>query len=232
MGRAAMMLAGDHSGEDLQRRVELTNALMFLTRGQPVVYYGDEQGFIGAGGDKDARQDMFATQVQQYADEPVIGAPSGARDRYDTGHPLYRQIAALSDLVEANPALADGAQIHRYASNEAGIYAFSRIDAEEQVEYLVVANNSDEPQQASLSTYGSRTMFRAIYGERGRFITGSEGRLTLDVDPLSVEVYRAEKDLRGRREAPSVAMTSPAAGGVVGGAPRSVPRCRRTSSRR
>ena len=217
MGRAAMMLAGDHSGEDLQRRVELTNALMFLTRGQPVVYYGDEQGFIGAGGDKDARQDMFATQVQQYADEPVIGAPSGARDRYDTGHPLYRQIAALSDLVEANPALADGAQIHRYASNEAGIYAFSRIDAEEQVEYLVVANNSDEPQQASLSTYGSRTMFRAIYGERGRFITGSEGRLTLDVDPLSVEVYRAEKDLRGRREAPSVAMTSPAAGGVVGG---------------
>ena len=37
---------------------------MFLTRGQPVVYYGDEQGFIGdGGGDKDARQDMFATQV-------------------------------------------------------------------------------------------------------------------------------------------------------------------------
>ena len=33
---------------------------MYLTRGQPVVYYGDEQGFTGDGGDKDARQDMFA----------------------------------------------------------------------------------------------------------------------------------------------------------------------------
>ena len=36
---------------------------MYLVRGQPVVYYGDEQGFIGDGGDKDARQDMFASQV-------------------------------------------------------------------------------------------------------------------------------------------------------------------------
>ena len=35
---------------------------MFLTRGQPVVYSGDEQGFTGPGGDKDARQDMFASR--------------------------------------------------------------------------------------------------------------------------------------------------------------------------
>ncbi|WP_342447122.1 alpha-amylase family glycosyl hydrolase [Ornithinimicrobium sp. CNJ-824] len=78
MGRAAMMLAGaGHEGEDLQQRVELTNELMFLTRGQPVVYYGDEQGFIGAGDDKDARQDMFATQVDSYATEPVVGARPG-----------------------------------------------------------------------------------------------------------------------------------------------------------
>ncbi|WP_130014304.1 pullulanase-type alpha-1,6-glucosidase [Serinicoccus sediminis] len=217
MGRAAMMLAGDHSGQDLQRRVELTNALMFLTRGQPVVYYGDEQGFIGSGGDKDARQDMFATEVEQYATEPVIGAPSGARDRYDTGHPLYRQIATLSDLVAANPALADGAQIHRYASDDAGIYAFSRIDADEQVEYLVVANNSEEPRQAELSAYGPRTMFRAIYGDRGRILTDAGGRLTVDVDPLSVEVYRAQSPLRPRREAPAVTLRTPSAGDVVGG---------------
>ena len=45
------------------QRDELAHALMYLTRGQPVVYYGDEQGFTGDGGDKDARQDMFASQV-------------------------------------------------------------------------------------------------------------------------------------------------------------------------
>ena len=37
--------------------------LMYLSRGNPVVYYGDEQGFIGDGGDQDARQDMFPSQV-------------------------------------------------------------------------------------------------------------------------------------------------------------------------
>ena len=31
---------------------------MYFGRGMPVVYYGDEQGFTGDGGDKDARQDM------------------------------------------------------------------------------------------------------------------------------------------------------------------------------
>ncbi len=45
--------------EQLSRSL-LAHALMYLTRGQPVVYYGDEQGFTGDGGDKDARQDMFA----------------------------------------------------------------------------------------------------------------------------------------------------------------------------
>ena len=36
---------------------------MYFSRGNPVVYYGDEQGFTGAGGDQAARQDMFASQV-------------------------------------------------------------------------------------------------------------------------------------------------------------------------
>lgn len=217
MGRAAMMLAGDHSGDDLQQRVELTNALMFLTRGQPVVYYGDEQGFIGDGGDKDARQDMFATQVAEYAEEPVIAGPSGSLDRYDTDHPLYAQIAGLSDLVSEHPALADGAQIHRYASSEAGLFAFSRIDADEQVEYLVVANNSTEPQRAEVPTYGDRTRFDGIYGEDDRVRTDDEGRLSVEVAPLSVEVYQARTSLKKRQEAPAVYLTSPSAGGVVGG---------------
>src|SRR5690606_33374893 len=158
MGRAAMMLAGaGFSGEDLRARVKLTNELMFLTRGQPVVYYGDEQGFIGSAGDKDARQDMFATQVDSYATEPVIGAPSGSMDRYDTTHPLYQQIATLGALTQEHPALADGAQIHRYASADAGVYAFSRIDADELVEYVVVANNSTQAASVSVPTYSERT---------------------------------------------------------------------------
>jgi pullulanase-type alpha-1,6-glucosidase len=217
MGRAAMMLAGDYSGADLMDRVELTNELMFLTRGQPVVYYGDEQGFIGDAGDKDARQDMFATRTQEYAQEAVLGGEPGSRDRYDTTHPLYQQIAALSQLRREHPALVDGTQVHRYASSEAGVYAFSRIDAEEQVEYVVVANNSTEAQQVQVPTWSERTQFRGVHGSSDRLRSGTDGRLAVDVAPLSVEVYRAGKALTPRTEAPSVHVTSPSAGAVVGG---------------
>ncbi|WP_420747137.1 pullulanase-type alpha-1,6-glucosidase [Ornithinimicrobium sp. Y1847] len=218
MGRAAMMLAGaGHSGDALQQRVELTNELMFLTRGQPVVYYGDEQGFIGSGGDKDARQDMFATQVEQYANEPLIAAPSGSRDRYDTEHPLYQQIATLGALVQEHPALAGGAQIHRYASDRAGVFAFSRIDARELIEYVVVANNSTSAQTVSIPTYSERTQFRGLYGDTSRLRSGTDARVEVTVQPLAVQVYRAGKALTPRREAPQVQLVSPAEGGVVGG---------------
>ena len=51
------------SDAELLARSRLAHALMFFARGQPVVYYGDEQGFTGDGGDKDAREDMFANAV-------------------------------------------------------------------------------------------------------------------------------------------------------------------------
>ena len=120
------MLKDTTRDADLRAGTSSPTTLMFLTRGQPVVYYGDEQGFIGAGGDKDARQDMFATQVAAvHRPSPARRTPSGSIDRFDTDAPLYQHIAALSALREANPALADGAQIQRYASSGAGIYAFS-----------------------------------------------------------------------------------------------------------
>ena len=118
MGRLPALLG---TVDDKLKRVELANQLMFLTRGQPVTYYGDEQGFIGAGGDKDARQDMFATKTKQYADEAnLYGAgKSGAKDRYATDTDLYLLISELSKLRSKNPTLADGAQISRYAARRA-----------------------------------------------------------------------------------------------------------------
>ncbi|MEK8225524.1 alpha-amylase family glycosyl hydrolase [Oerskovia sp. M15] len=44
MGRIGYLL---QTTGDAQRRDELAHDLMYLTRGQPVVYYGDEQGFAG-----------------------------------------------------------------------------------------------------------------------------------------------------------------------------------------
>ena len=65
-----------------------------LTRGKPVIYYGDEQGFIGDGGDQDAREDMFASKVDAYNDDDLIGTdPTAAATGSTPPHPMYRHIA-------------------------------------------------------------------------------------------------------------------------------------------
>jgi pullulanase-type alpha-1,6-glucosidase len=218
MGRVAMMLKGASTDNaDLMRRVKLADSLMYLTRGQPITYYGDEQGFMGAGGDKDARQDMFATKVTQYAGEQVLGGPSGSMDRFNTTAPLYEHIKALSAVRAANPALADGAQIHRYASSGAGIFAFSRIDKERRYEYVVALNNAAAPASATFATYGHNQTFAPVYGTTSSVRSGKDGRLTVTLPAQSVAVWKASTPMDKPRSAPPVYLTSPSAGGVVGG---------------
>jgi glycosidase len=218
MGRVAMMLKGSGStGTDLMARTKLANDLMFLTRGQPVVYYGDEQGFIGGGGDKDARQDMFATKVAQYAGEDILGSTPGSKDRYDTKALLYQQISALSKLRATNPGLADGAQIHRYASDGAGVYAFSRVDAASGTEYLVVANNATTAKSATFDTYGQDAKFALLYGSGTALRSGKDMRVTASVPALSVSVWKAQNRIEHRTSAPTTWLTSPQPGAIVGG---------------
>jgi len=87
MGRVGNFIKSDYPNADsaeLLKRDQLLHSLMYFTRGQPVVYYGDEQGFIGDGGDQLARQDMFASTVAEYNDDPMIGTKRlGSRNRYD-----------------------------------------------------------------------------------------------------------------------------------------------------
>jgi glycosidase len=218
MGRAAMMLNKSGStGADLMARTKLANDLMFLTRGQPVVYYGDEQGLIGSGGDKDARQDLFASKVTQYADQEILGGTAGSKDRYGTKAPLYQQISALAKLRAANPGLADGAQIHRYASDGAGIYAFSRVDAKSGTEYLVVANNSTATTSATFATYGKNARFAQILGGSAALTSGRDTRVTASVPALSMSVWKAQSKIAQRKAAPTTWITSPQPGAVFGG---------------
>ena len=188
MGRIGMFLAASSEGEELLARDKLAHAVMFLTRGQPVVYYGDEQGFIGMAGDKDARQDMFATKVAEFADQPVIGAESGARDRFDTTHPLYRWIASLGALRREHPALATGAMIPRAVDDTT--YAISRIDAARGIEYVVAFNNSTSPVQVSLRTASLDTEFAPVLGGTAAR-TDADGTLSQSVPALGVVVLKA-----------------------------------------
>ncbi|MEU2020870.1 pullulanase-type alpha-1,6-glucosidase [Streptomyces sp. NPDC016469] len=214
MGRIGTFLKQDNpkAGDaELVKRAELANELMFLSRGNPVVYYGDEQGFTGAGGDKDARQTMFASKTADYLDDDELGTDrTHASDAYDEKHPLYRSVAALSKLTRDNPALRDGVQTERYA--EGSVYAFSRTDAKRGDEYVVAVNNGTSAKTVELATESARMDFRTLYGGSGTVRSGADKKITVTVPALSSTVLRAAGPLAPPATKPSVALKAPAAG--------------------
>ncbi|WP_329542052.1 pullulanase-type alpha-1,6-glucosidase [Streptomyces sp. NBC_01358] len=214
MGRIGTFLEQDNPKADdaeLVKRAVLANELMFLSRGNPVVYYGDEQGFTGAGGDKDARQTMFASKTADYLDDDELGTDrTHALDAYDTSHPLYRSIAALSELTAKNPALRDGVQTERYA--EGSVYAFSRTDPERGNEYVVATNNGTAAKTVELSTESAGMDFRTLYGGSGTVRSGADKKITVTVPALSSIVLRATKTLTAHAAKPSITLKAPAAG--------------------
>jgi len=196
MGRIGHFLAGK---DRVLERDELAHELMFLTRGQPVVYYGDEQGFAGTGGDKDARQSMFGSQVSSYTDQPLVdGTTMGAGDHFDTDAPLYRTIAALGALRADHAALRDGAQVEQHVTDGTGVYAFSRVDRDEKVEHLVAVNNATAARTVTFTPLTPGATFEALYGATGAVTADDE--ITLEVPALSAVVYRATSTLPARTE--------------------------------
>ena len=157
MGRIGYFLRDAVLESDTQgafERARLANAMLFLLRGSPTVYYGDEKGLAGVGGDKQARQDLFPTLVTDWQSQPRIGsAPIGTASSFDQVHPLETQITELNKIIAANPALRDGTQQVRTPEGE--IFAVTRF-AKGQ-EYFVAFNGSDEVAATTfkVSTLGS-----------------------------------------------------------------------------
>ncbi|KJL41778.1 pullulanase-type alpha-1,6-glucosidase [Microbacterium trichothecenolyticum] len=215
MGRVGYML---QSTPNALERDLLAHDLMFLGRGQPVVYYGDEQGFAGAGGDKDARQTLFATQVAEYQNQKLIdGTTAGSVDRYDTAAPVYERIADLAALREAHPALVTGAQIERYADSGAGVYAFSRVDRDEKVEYLVALNNTTAAKTVTIPTLTANASFAPVYGADASVSTDASAQAPVTVPALSAVVYRAGTTVSAPEAPLAISVSAPSAGAALTG---------------
>ncbi|MEV8591779.1 pullulanase-type alpha-1,6-glucosidase [Streptomyces sp. NPDC052012] len=216
MGRIGTFLKQDDpkaSDAELLKKDMLANELMFLSRGNPVIYYGDEQGFTGAGGDKDARQTLFASRTADYLDDDLLGTDrTHAEDTYDTKAPLYRQISALAKLRKAHPALADGIQQERYAADGAGVYAVSRIDAQTGTEYVVAFNNADEQKKATFATGSAGMTFRGIHGTEATVRTDADQKITVTVPAGSAIVLKAAGPLAEPATEPTVTLKAPEAG--------------------
>ena len=182
----------------LLSRVKLANTLLYLSRGIPTVYYGDEVGILGSGNGRDqlARQDLFPTKVEIWKQEArVTGRPVGDADSFtDTfSNPIAKHLMALSELRKLHPALANEQMQIRYAKGP--VFAFSKRALNEKREYLVALNNGAKARTVTISTATSGKWRDLIDGKS--FISKS-GELTLKLDGLSSRILRAESDINLR----------------------------------
>jgi len=190
MGRTGYFIHSATYGDDdlTLQRSKLANEVLFFSRGAPVLYYGDEKGMVGSGGDKSARQDMFPTEVTDWQGEYRIGSsPIGTKSAFDVSTPLERQIITIGNLIKNNPALRSGTQQLRATSRSA--IAMSRyLDGQE---YVVIFNSgeTDEPIEFSVSTDST---WETIYGTpKSLQVTGK--KIKVLVPALSSVVIKAEK---------------------------------------
>jgi len=225
-GRFGFFLAQDNPSASPALRAELTkfaHGLLLLSRGQPVLYYGDEQGMIGRGGDHDhAREDMFPAQADEFKTAALLGTTrTGADDKFDERHPFYRFVASLTRLRAEHRALRTGAMLVR-ATDVPSVFAFSRIDRDERVEHLAVFNNSrTETVTARVPTSQPvRAKFVRLFDSASaaaapELALDADGAAPVTLAPLQFAVWCAEVPLPVTDELPRIALVAPAPGAAL-----------------
>ena len=188
MGRIGYQIRSAVLDNDLigaLERAKLANALLFLLRGSPTLYYGDEKGMAGTGGDKQARQDMFPTQILAWQNQERIGAdPIGTASSFTQVHPLEVQVQELQKLITANPALRDGTQQVRTTVGD--VFVVTRF-ADDQ-EYFVAFNGSDEAAKAKFSVATTGSTWEALNGK-----CSLSAAMEISVPARDYCVYKANK---------------------------------------
>jgi glycosidase len=183
------------SGQELVRRVNLAHSLLYLLRGAPIVYYGDEVGIIGLGGDKEARQDMFPTKVRTWQEEERVGSPPiGTGSSFDVvDNPVGTHLRALAAIRDANPALGGGGSAVRLASKE--LFVMSRFDGETRREYLAAFNAGETTARATVRLATPSASWTPLLGATEPVRTAANGSVTLTLPPLGAVLFRADADV-------------------------------------
>lgn len=192
MGRIGGALnARNQTSDVVLKQDELAHALLFVLRGSPIVYYGDEVGMTG-GNDKNARQDMFPTLVDSWRTAPRVGgAPIGNGNSFDAANPLKDLVTSLNELRAANPAFSSGAQWIRFAKN--GVFVVSRFDPSTHIEYLAAFNssNSDANVDVPVSTQGANWSVISGVG----ITTSSSSGAMISIPSYGWGVFKADRAL-------------------------------------
>jgi glycosidase len=194
VGRAGYIIANKRlqPTEQLVPRTNLANALMYFSRGIPVVYYGDEVGMTGSSSGKDqfARQDMFPTAIELWKNETRIGgSPIGNGDAFKATaqSPIANYLIQLAEIRKNNPALANGPMLERYSKN--AVYVISKKDVVDNKEYIVAFNNSDTDEVVEVTTATATGGWAQILGTTD--VTTNLNKITFTVPALSTIVLKA-----------------------------------------
>ena len=149
---------------------------MYFSRGNPVVYYGDEQGFTGAGGDQDARQDMFPSQSPQYNNlsDPITGDDgAGKNDNIgsdetpmdDNFDPATRSTASSRGWRTSRAVTRRSATAPSSTATRRPPPASTRSRASTEREYVVALNNAEHAASAAVPTFMARGEWEKVYGD-------------------------------------------------------------------
>ncbi len=196
MGRVAFLIQSKKLNPEYQllSRVKLAHSLLYLSRGIPAVYYGDEVGMTGSGNGNDqlARQDMFSTKVEMWRTEKRVGSdPVGTGDSFRFhSHPLSEHLRSLAKIRLDYPALANGQMQIRYAKGP--IFAFSKLAPDSNQEFVVVMNNSSKKLTAKIPT-ASNSVWDKVFGD-GSW-RNSKADLEVSIPALEVLVLKARNNI-------------------------------------
>jgi alpha-amylase len=226
-GRFAHFLQRDDpkaTAGQLADLMKLGHGLLLFSRGQPVIYYGDEQG-MGSGGadDKQCREDMFPSRTPDYMPALLGTTRSGADDKFDEHHPFYQAFHRLAALRTAHSALSRGATLVRPTSAP-NLFAFSRIERGERIEYLAAFNNSrTETATAAVPTSqpaGAR--LERLYDSRDRpdksgesLAADAHGQVMVSLAPLQFGLWRATAALAVPAQGPGITFATPGNSAVL-----------------
>jgi len=192
MGRFAHALnksQHDYGEQEKIQRTLLANALIYFSRGVPVIYYGDEQGFVGDGGDQDARQDMMPSEVASYNDDDLLATDSTtAADNFDRQHPFYQKFAEFARVYQTYPALRYGKQETIFSQQSPGVFAFSRHHQDTQP-LTIIVNTATTPQSIELEKKLTATSPLYHLGDKAQ-VTANEKGHSVSMPPLSLAIYQ------------------------------------------
>ena len=179
------------SDDELFKRDMLGHAMLLTLRGVPTIYSGDEQGFVGKGGDQDARQDMYASKGATYNEDELLGTSSTtAQANFNPQHPMYREIASLARIRTSHPALTRGLQVIRYSQDKPGLFAVSRMEPGTGREMLLLFNTSTDSIRQNVRVETRSGRFETLAGSCPQ-LASAPGTVAIDLPPLGYAVCNA-----------------------------------------